>query len=68
MEGESADRARVTLGPAPADARPHARWPAWRVVIAYALLAALAGISIWYIDLKAHGPGAGDAVPQATPR
>jgi hypothetical protein len=40
--------------PAPADARPHAPWPVWRVVVAYAILASLAAAGIWYIDLKAH--------------
>jgi hypothetical protein len=45
----------TTLGPAPADARPHRPWPAWRKVVAYATLAALAAVAIWYIDLKARG-------------
>jgi hypothetical protein len=45
---------RKSLGPAPADARPRERWPRWRMVLAYAVLAALAAAAIWFIDLKAH--------------
>jgi len=41
--------------PAPADARPHRRWPRWRILLAYLLLSAIALLAIWYIDLKAHG-------------
>jgi hypothetical protein len=44
-----------SLGPAPADAQPHAPWALWRKVLAYAVLAALAAASIWYVDLKARG-------------
>jgi hypothetical protein len=38
------------LGIAPADAKPHRRWPLWRIAIAYLLLTALASFSIWFID------------------
>lgn len=41
---------------APADARPHAPWPLWKKVLAYAVLAAVASAAIWYVDLKAHRP------------
>lgn len=44
--------------PSPADARPHPRWPLWKILLAYLLLAAVALLAIWYIDLKAHAvPG-----------
>jgi hypothetical protein len=38
------------FGIAPADAVPHRPWPAWRKIAAYLLLAALASVSIWFID------------------
>ena len=60
-------RSAASMGPAPADARPHAPWPAGRKLIAYALLAALAAGAIWYIDLKAHRPTR-NAYPGASPR
>ena len=41
-------------GPAPADARPRARWPLWKRVLAYLALALIALLCVWYIDLKAH--------------
>lgn len=28
-------------------------WPLWRRVLAYVILAALAGVSIWFIDSRA---------------
>jgi len=37
-------------GIAPADARPHKPWPLWRKILAYLALAALASVSIWFID------------------
>jgi hypothetical protein len=49
----------IESGVAPADARPRARWPRWRIVLAYAVLFALAIASIWMIDdhvLKATPP------------
>ena len=46
-------------GVAPADARPHTRWPRWRIVIAYAVFFAVAVGAIWMID---------DHVLKATPR
>ena len=52
------DPAPRSSGIAPADARPHARWPAWRVALAYAILFGVALGSIWMID---------DHVLQATP-
>ena len=60
----NARRAAATLGPAPADARPRAAWPAWRKVLAYLVLTALAAGAIWYVDLKAHRP-ADKAYPAA---
>lgn len=41
-------------GPAPADARAHAPWPLWKCVLAYLVLALIALLCVWYIDLKAH--------------
>jgi hypothetical protein len=49
----------LTRGVAPADARPHPRWPRWRIVLAYGVLFAVAVGSIWMIDdhvLKATPP------------
>jgi len=43
-----------SAGASQADARPHAPWPLWKKLAAYAVLGALALASIWYIDLKAH--------------
>ena len=40
--------------PAPADSKPRQSWPLWKKALAYLLLAAMALIAIWYIDLKAH--------------
>ena len=54
--------ASTTPGPAPADARPHAAWPMWKKLLAYAALAFLAAAAIWFIDLRAHRP----PVPQPT--
>jgi hypothetical protein len=45
-----------TSGIAPADARPHSRWPAWKKVLAYALLAGLSFTAIWFVDVKVHRP------------
>ena len=47
-----------SAGIAPADTRPHARWPAWRIILAYVILFGVAIGSIWMID---------DHVLQATP-
>ena len=49
----------ATNGPAPADAVPHPPWPLWKRVLAYLVLAALAAVAIWYVDLKAHRPDGG---------
>jgi hypothetical protein len=46
-------------GVARADARPHARWPRWKIVVAYAVFFAVAVGAIWMID---------DHVLKATPR
>ena len=40
-------------GAAPTDARPHAKWPRWRIVLAYAVLTAIACVSIWFVDRSA---------------
>ena len=32
----------------------HPRWPVWRIVTAYAILAALAVASVWFVDQKVH--------------
>src|SRR5438270_468073 len=45
--------------PLPADARPHPRWPLWKILLAYLVLAAVAFFAIWYIDLKAHSTSTG---------
>ena len=34
-------------------------WPLWKKVLAYAVLAALAGVSIWYVDRRAALPVSG---------
>lgn len=39
--------------PSPADARPHAPWPRWKIVLAYVVLAAVACTSIWLVDRSA---------------
>lgn len=39
------------------------KWPAWRKVLAYGILAMLAGVSIWFIDSRAverKGGGGGE--------
>jgi hypothetical protein len=38
---------------APADARPQAKWPRWRIVLAYLALTIVACASIWYVDRSA---------------
>jgi hypothetical protein len=45
-------------GVAPADRRTYARWPRWKVALAYGILFGVALGSIWMID---------DHVLQATP-
>ncbi len=40
-------------GTAPADVRPRKPWPVWAILLAYFLLAALASVSIWFIDKDA---------------
>ncbi|HSI32254.1 MAG: hypothetical protein ACAI43_02655 [Phycisphaerae bacterium] len=37
-------------GVGPADARGHARWARWKVVLAYAAMGGLAVWSVWMID------------------
>ena len=37
-------------------------WPLWKKVLAYAVLGALAGVSIWYVDRRA---GAGQEQQRA---
>jgi hypothetical protein len=49
-EGETPTEPRV--GAAPADLRPHARWPIWKRIAAYILLALLAVLAIWIVDQK----------------
>lgn len=58
MSNPSPTGSSTSAGPAPADARPHAKWPLWKVLLAYATLACLAAAAIWYIDLRAHRPPA----------
>ena len=31
-------------------------WSLWKKVLAYAILAALAGVSIWFVDRRAAAP------------
>jgi hypothetical protein len=38
---------------APADAKPHRKWPVWKRVLAYSTLAALAAASVWFVDRDA---------------
>lgn len=40
-------------------------WPTWKKLLAYLLLAALAGGSIWLIDRRAVVPDAGDPQQRA---
>ena len=35
-------------------------WRLWKKVLAYVALAALAGISIWYVDRRASAPAPGE--------
>jgi hypothetical protein len=37
-------------GIAPADAVPRARWPKWKIALAYAVMLTIAMLSIWLID------------------
>jgi hypothetical protein len=53
--------------PAPADARPHPRWPLWRVVLAYVVLAGMAAAAIWYVDLRAQRSGETPAANRVAP-
>ena len=46
----------VPSGIAPADARPHAPWPAWKKLLAYAILSAISFAAVWLVDLKVHRP------------
>lgn len=38
---------------APADARPRARWPRWKIIVAYLVLGTIACASIWIVDRSA---------------
>jgi hypothetical protein len=42
--------AEVNPGVAPADAAPRARWPRWKITLAYLALGAVALGSVWMID------------------
>jgi hypothetical protein len=35
---------------APPEGTPHARWPKWKIALAYAVMLAVAILSIWLID------------------
>ena len=39
---------------APADARQHAAWRAWKKILAYLMLAAVSVTAIWFVDVKVH--------------
>jgi len=41
-------------------------WPLWRIVMAYALLAALAVASIWFVDQRVHHQPSIDFEPATT--
>ena len=55
---ERDDEGASSSGIAPADAAPHAPWPAWKRVLAYALLSGLSLASIYFVDRKVHLPAA----------
>ncbi len=40
-------------------------WPLWKKVVAYVVLAALAGVSIWFVDRRARFPGGGQEQQRA---
>jgi hypothetical protein len=48
---------------APAEAAPRRRWPLWRKLLAYAALAGVALVSIYFVDLKVHRAGLMPASP-----
>jgi hypothetical protein len=39
-----------TSGPAPADARPHRRWPVWQIIAVYVFFFIVASVSVVQID------------------
>ncbi len=44
------------MSASPADLRPRRNWSLWRQVLAYVVLAALASLSIWFVDRDATRP------------
>jgi hypothetical protein len=57
-DDERMEQSATGSGVAPADGRTHARWPRWKIALAYGVLFGVAIGSIWMID---------DHVLQATP-
>lgn len=55
------------MNAAPADARPHRRWSAWQIVLAYLILAAPAAGAIWVVDRDAAAVDLTPAVPASVP-
>jgi hypothetical protein len=46
--------------------RTKSRWPIWRIILTYALLAALAVASVWFVDQKVHHLPAPESSPEST--
>jgi hypothetical protein len=40
-------------GAAPADLKPHRKWPLWKIILAYVVLVGIATVSIWLVDREA---------------
>lgn len=55
-------------GIAPADARPHAAWPAWKKALAYLLMLAVSLAAIWFVDVKVHRDAGMPRSPSASLR
>ena len=43
-----------------------ARWPLWRIVLAYGTMAILALLAVWFVDRKVHLLALPPANPQTT--
>jgi hypothetical protein len=53
---------------APADARPHAAWPAWKKVLAYLVMSVISLAAIWFVDVKVHRDAGMPRSPKASLR
>jgi uncharacterized oligopeptide transporter (OPT) family protein len=56
------------VGIAPADARPHAAWSAWKKVLAYLVMSAISLAAIWFVDVKVHRDAEMPRSPSAATR